>query len=226
MDKLSLLESVPIFSDLSKSDLTKISDRMTQRSFTKNQMILLEDDLGQTFFVISKGSVKITRLSDDGREVILAMLGEADFFGEMSLLDGDGRSANVVALEASEVLTLARNEFLDILEKYPKISICLLEELTHRLRKSDQQIESLSLSDVEQRIGITLIRLAEELGTIKQGSVTITNLPFQQDIANMAGTSRETVSRTFKLLEEKGLLSRQLRHLVIYNFNQFSKTFS
>ena len=226
MDKISLLESVPIFSDLSKSDLTKISDRMTHRKFNKNQMILLEDDLGQTFFVIATGSVKITRLSDDGREVILAMLGEADFFGEMSLLDGDGRSANVVALEASEVLTLARNEFLDILEKYPKISISLLEELTSRLRKSDQQIESLSLSDVEQRIGITLIRLAEELGTIKQGSVKIKNLPFQQDIANMAGTSRETVSRTFKLLEEKGLLSRQGRQLVIYNFNQFSKTFS
>ena len=226
MDKISLLESVPIFSDLSKSDLTKISDRMTHRRFTKNQMILLEDDLGQTFFVIATGSVKITRLSDDGREVILAMLGEADFFGEMSLLDGDGRSANVVALEASEVLTLARNEFLDILEQYPKISISLLEELTNRLRKSDQQIESLSLSDVEQRIGITLIRLAEELGTIKQGSVKIKNLPFQQDIANMAGTSRETVSRTFKLLEEKGLLSRQGRQLVIYNFNQFSKTFS
>jgi len=226
MDKISLLESVPIFSDLSKSDLTKISDRMTHRKFTKNQMILLEDDLGQTFFVIATGSVKITRLSDDGREVILAMLGESDFFGEMSLLDGDGRSANVVALEASEVLTLARNEFLDILEQYPKISISLLEELTNRLRKSDQQIESLSLSDVEQRIGITLIRLAEELGTIKQGSVKIKNLPFQQDIANMAGTSRETVSRTFKLLEEKGLLSRQGRQLVIYNFNQFSKTFS
>ena len=226
MDKISLLESVPIFSDLSKSDLTKISDRMTHRKFNKNQMILLEDDLGQTFFVIATGSVKITRLSDDGREVILAMLGEADFFGEMSLLDGDGRSANVVALEASEVLTLARNEFLDILEQYPKISISLLEELTNRLRKSDQQIESLSLSDVEQRIGITLIRLAEELGTIKQGSVKIKNLPFQQDIANMAGTSRETVSRTFKLLEEKGLLSRQGRLLVIYNFNQFSKTFS
>ena len=226
MDKLSLLESVPIFSDLSKSDLTKIAERMTHRKFSKSQMILLEDDFGQTFFVIGKGSVKITRLSDDGREVILAMLGESDFFGEMSLLDGDGRSANVVSLEDSEVLTLARNEFLDILEQYPKKSICLLEELTHRLRKSDQQIESLSLSDVEQRIGITLIRLAEELGTIKKGSVTIKNLPFQQDIANMAGTSRETVSRTFKLLEEKGLVTRQGRKLIIYNFNQFSKTFS
>ena len=121
---------------------------------------------------------------------------------------------------------MARNEFLDILEQYPRISISLLEELTNRLRKSDQQIESLSLSDVEQRIGITLIRLAEELGTIKQGSVKIKNIPIQQEIANMAGTSRETVSRTFKLLEEKGLLSRQGRQLVIHNFNQFSKTFS
>jgi len=199
---------------------------MVLRTFTKGQMILLEDDLGQTFFVIGGGSVKITRLSDDGREVILAMLGEADFFGEMSLLDGAGRSANVVALEASEILTLSRNDFLEILQDYPKISISLLDELTQRIRKSDQQIESLSLSDVEQRIGITLIRLAEELGTIKQGSVKIKNLPYQQDIANMAGTSRETVSRTFKLLEEKGLVTREGRKLTIYNFNQFTKTFS
>ena len=226
MDKLSLLQSVPIFSDLSPSDLNKIAERMVLRAFTKGQMILLEDDLGQTFFVIAGGSVKITRLSDDGREVILAMLGESDFFGEMSLLDGAGRSANVVALEASEVLTLARNDFLEILQDYPKLSISLLEELTQRIRKSDQQIESLSLSDVEQRIGITLIRLAEELGTIKRGSVKIKDLPYQQDIANMAGTSRETVSRTFKLLEEKGLVTREGRKLTIYNFNQFTKTFS
>ena len=115
---------------------------------------------------------------------------------------------------------------MEILQEYPKISISLLEELTQRIRKSDQQIESLSLSDVEQRIGITLIRLAEELGTIKQGNVKINNLPYQQDVANMAGTSRETVSRTFKLLEEKGLLTREGRKLTIYNFNQFTKTFS
>jgi len=226
MNKLSLLQSVPIFSDLSPADLNKIAERMIRRTYTKGQMILLEDDLGQTFFVIGEGSVKITRLSDEGREVILAMLGESDFFGEMSLLDGAGRSANVVALEASEVLTLARNDFLEILQEYPKISISLLEELTQRIRKSDQQIESLSLSDVEQRIGITLIRLAEELGTIKHGTVKINDLPYQQDIANMAGTSRETVSRTFKLLEEKGLLAREGRKLTIYNFNRFTITFS
>lgn len=225
MHNIELLHSVPIFSDLPRSALSKIAERMVSRSYSKGQMILLEDALGETFFVIASGGVKITRLSDDGREVILAMLGEADFFGEMSLLDGEGRSANVVALEDSEVLTLTRSDFLEILEQYPKIAISLLEELTRRLRKSDQQIESLSLSDVEHRIGITLVRLAEELGTIHMGDVTIRNLPFQQDIANMAGTSRETVSRTLAILEEKGYIHRDKRTLTIFDFNSFRRVF-
>ena len=151
---------------------------------------------------------------------------ESDFFGEMSLLDGAGRSANIVANETAMMLTLSRRDFLECLESYPKIAISLLEELAIRLRKSDQQIESLSLSDSEQRIGITLIRLAEELGTIKQGNVFIKNLPFQQDIANMAGTSRETVSRTLKLLEDKSLIMKENRVLTIFNFDSFRASFS
>ena len=196
MSKVEHLRKVPIFSDLSDSDLKKISEKMISRLYEKGKMILLEQSQGETFFIIISGVVKVTRLSDDGREVILAILGESDFFGEMSLLDGEGRSANIVANEKSEVVTLSRSDFLDCLQKYPKIAIALLEELAVRLRKSDQHIESLSLSDSEQRIGVTLIRLAEELGTIKQGDVNVKNLPYQQDIANMAGTSRETVSRT------------------------------
>ncbi len=199
---------------------------MVPRVYDKGQMILLEESQGETFFIITKGAVKVTRLSDDGREVILAILGESDFFGEMSLLDGEGRSANIVANDHAEVLTLSRNDFLDCLESYPKIAIALLEELAVRLRKSDQQIESLSLSDSEQRIGITLIRLAAELGTIKHGNVTVQNLPFQQDIANMAGTSRETVSRTLKLLEDKALVKRDGRNITIYNFDAFRQAFS
>ena len=171
MSKVEHLRKVPIFSDLSDSDLEKISSKMISRIYEKGKMILLEESEGETFFIILSGVVKVTRLSDDGREVILAILGESDFFGEMSLLDGEGRSANIVANEKSEVVTLSRRDFLDCLQKYPKIAIALLEELAVRLRKSDQHIESLSLSDSEQRIGITLIRLAEELGTIKQGDV-------------------------------------------------------
>ena len=226
MSKVEHLRKVPIFSDLSDSDLKKISEKMISRLYEKGKMILLEQSQGETFFIIISGVVKVTRLSDDGREVILAILGESDFFGEMSLLDGEGRSANIVANEQSEVVTLSRSDFLDCLQKYPKIAIALLEELAVRLRKSDQHIESLSLSDSEQRIGVTLIRLAEELGTIKQGDVYVKNLPYQQDIANMAGTSRETVSRTLKLLETKNLLKRDGRNLTIYKFDLFRQAFS
>ena len=226
MNNLDHLRNVPIFSDLSESDLEKISNKMVSRSYDKGQMILLEESHGETFFVIKSGIVKVTRLSDDGREVILAILGESDFFGEMSLLDGEGRSANIVANENAIVLTLSRNDFLSCLESYPKIAIALLEELAIRLRKSDKHIASLSLSDSQHRIGITLTRLAEEIGTIKQGRVHIKKLPYQQDIANMAGTSRETVSRTIKLLEEKKLLLRDGRALIIYDFNSFRQSFS
>jgi len=226
MNKVNHLRNVPIFSDLSDSDLTIIGSKMVPREYSKGQMILLEESHGESFFIITSGAVKVTRVSDDGREVILAILGESDFFGEMSLLDGAGRSANIVANETAKMLTLSRRDFLDCLESFPKIAISLLEELAVRLRKSDQQIESLSLSDSEQRIGITLIRLAEEFGTIKNGNVSIKDLPFQQDIANMAGTSRETVSRTLKLLEEKSFIKKANRDLTIYNFDAFRINFS
>ena len=226
MSKTDHLRNVPIFTGLSDSDLNRIASKMVSRDYEKGQMILLEESTGETFFIITSGTVKVTRLSDDGREVILALLGESDFFGEMSLLDGEGRSANIVANEDAEVMTLSRRDFLEYLETYPKIAIALLEELAVRIRKSDQQIESLSLSDSEQRIGITLIRLAEESGTIKRGDVTVQNLPYQQDIANMAGTSRETVSRTLKLLEDKKLVKRNGSDITIFNFNTFRQSFS
>ncbi|HIM73985.1 MAG TPA: Crp/Fnr family transcriptional regulator [Candidatus Marinimicrobia bacterium] len=226
MSKTDHLRNVPIFTALSDSDLNRIASKMVSRDYEKGQMILLEESTGETFFIITSGTVKVTRLSDDGREVILALLGGSDFFGEMSLLDGEGRSANIVANEDAEVMTLSRRDFLECLETYPKIAIALLEELAVRLRKSDQQIESLSLSDSEQRIGITLIRLAEERGTIKRGDVTVQNLPYQQDIANMAGTSRETVSRTLKLLEDKKLVKRNGGDITIFNFNTFRQSFS
>ena len=226
MNKDTLIQTVPLFSDLSETSLKVITEKMVARSYDKEKMILIEESAGETFFLISNGSVKITRMSDDGREVILAILGEGDFFGEMALLDGEGRSANVVALEDAEVLTLQRSDFLDILERFPKIAIHLLKELTTRIRHSDQQIESLSLSGAEQRIALVLIRLAEEMGQIKEGTVTIEHIPYQQDIANMAGTSRETVSRVYKMLEDKNHIVREGKTLKIIAFSTFSRQFT
>lgn len=220
-----MIKNIPMFADLRDDILEKIYNLMQRRVYKRNNMILMEEDFGDTLFILIKGSVKITRLSDDGREVILSILGEGDFFGEMSIFDGESRSANVVALEDSEVYILKRGDFIDLLEKHPKIAIALLQELATRLRKSDQQIEGLSLSDAENRIGMTISRLAEELGVIKMGQVVIHNLPYQQDIANMAGTSRETVSRMLTLLQRKGYIQKRGRKLIITNYDEFVKQF-
>ncbi len=221
----SILETVPIFSELQEDELEKIAAVMHKRTYPKNKIILMEEDEGDMLFIIDSGSVKITRISEDGREVILSMLGEGEFFGEMSIFDGEVRSANVVTLEQSEVFTLKRADFLSILERYPKISVTLLQELALRLRKSDQLIESLSLGDAENRIGLMLLRIAEESGIYKQGDVVIDKLPFQQDIANMAGTSRETVSRTLKSLENQNMISKSGHRLIIKNYDHFRESF-
>lgn len=223
--KTSILREVPIFSELTDQEIDTIMQMANRRVFNKSTMILLEEDAAETLFIIEYGSVKITRLNDEGREVILAILGSAEFFGEMALLDGQGRSANVMALEETALYTLVRRDFLDVLNRFPSISIQLLKEMTQRLRKSDQQIKSLSLSDAEHRIGISLHRIAEDMGIFKMGQVVIKKMPYQQDVANMAGTSRETVSRMLKNLELKGLIEREGRRLIIMDYGSFTRIF-
>jgi len=225
MKKIKLLQSVELFWDLKDEELGYISEKMVARKYDPGNFIFLEESDGEQCFFVVKGSVKVTRLSKDGREVILAMLDEGDFFGEMSLLDGKSRSANVIALEKTEVLTLNRKDFLIVLQEYPKIAIQLLKELASRLRKSDRQIASLSLSDAEKRIALCIIRFADERGIIRNGRVSIAKIPIQQDIANMAGTSRETVSRALNVLEKEQLIDRNGRELVIIDYKKFIKEF-
>ena len=225
MEKIELLQSVSIFWDLNEDDLGHIADKMVAKHFENGNYIFLEDSEGEQCFFVLEGSVKVTRLSKDGREVILAMLNEGDFFGEMSLLDGESRSANVIALEKTKVLTLDRNDFIAVVNDYPQIAVQLLKELARRLRKSDRQIASLSLSDAEKRIALCIIRFADEQGVIQNGKVSIPKTPIQQDIANMAGTSRETVSRALGLLEKEDLIERNGRELIILNYKKFIKEF-
>ena len=225
MKKIELLQSVALFWDLSEEELGYISQKMIARHYKSGNYIFLEDSEGEQCFFVVQGSVKVTRLSKDGREVILAMLNEGEFFGEMALLDGESRSANVIALEETEVLTLNREDFLIVLHDYPQIAIQLLKEMAHRLRKSDRHIASLSLSDAEKRIALCIIRFADEQGVIKRGQVSIPKVPIQQDIANMAGTSRETVSRAINLLEKEHFIKRQGRELLILDYKTFIKEF-
>ena len=219
------LKNVNIFSETSDDILDKFEDLFTLRTYPKGSMIILEEEYGDVVFIVKTGTIKITRVNDEGKEVILALMGAYDIVGEMSVVDGEARSANVLAQENCELYAIRSEDFLDVLKSNFKISFLLMNELAARIRKSDQHIEALSLSDAEHRIGVSILNLAEEMGVIRQGRVTIENLPFQQDIANMSGTSRETVSRILKIFEDRDMLTKSGHKVIIPNYLQFKKYF-
>lgn len=224
MSIIDFLRDIPIFSDLQDETLQKIYDSGYTKVYKKNEIILSEEESGNSMFFIVAGKVKVLR-SDDDKEVIISMLGVSEFFGEMSILDGMGRSATVSAVEDSKIFILQRNDFLELLNKYPEVSINLLRELSIRLRNATNKIKALSLKDAEGKVATVLIQIADESGRIKQGIVEIDNLPYQQELANMAGTSRETISRTLHSFAKKGLIELDGSKIRILNYEHFKNTF-
>ena len=222
---MNFLTTVPIFAEIDQNSLIEVSKITTERSYPKGSMIILEEEYGDKLFIVQSGTVKITRVNDEGKEVILALLGSSEIFGEMAILDGECRSANVLAQEACSLLVISREDFINILKKNFKVSFALMSELAKKIRKSDLQIEALSLSDAEHRIGVSILNLAEDMGVIRNGKVTIQNLPFQQDIANMAGTSRETVSRVMKTFEDRNLILKEGHTVIIPDYLFFKGFF-
>jgi CRP-like cAMP-binding protein len=225
IEELGFLRNVPIFADLEDAQLDKIAKLGTRKKYKKGNIIVLEKEMGAALFVIITGKVKVVRTDEDGREVILSIFGPGEFFGEMSLLDGLARSATVVAIAKSELFMIHRREFLDLLNEFPAVAISLLAELTMRLRKADAQIKSLSLKDAAGRVANVILLLADDVGLFKKGKVIIEDLPLQQDMANMAGTSRETVSRMIHQFIEKGHVSLEGNRLTINNYEEFRKAY-
>jgi len=219
------ISSVSIFNELDDQTLSNIEKIVNVRDYPKGSMVILEEEFGDIVFIVMSGTVKITRVNDEGKEVILAMLGEYEIFGEMAIIDGEARSANALAQENCKLIAISSEDFMNILKSNFSVSLALMGELAKRLRKSDLHIEALSLSDAEHRIGVSILNLAEEIGVIRRGKVTIENLPFQQDIANMSGTSRETVSRILKLFEDRSLITKDGHTVLIPDYLYFKKCF-
>ena len=199
---ISILSKVPLFQGLPEAEVVPFGDLMRERSYPKGSVILFEDDPGDALYVVAKGQVKVVLIGEDGREVILSVLGEGTFFGEMALLDDEPRSAHVIAMEDSTVLALRREDFRARLRNSPEVAIALLRELSRRLRRADDQIGSLVLLDVNGRVAELLVRLAEE-----EGGDRITRKLTHATIAQMIGSSRETVSRTMRELQDRGLVA-------------------
>jgi CRP-like cAMP-binding protein len=205
-----MLRKVPLFSQLSDQDIARLAEVARERTYPKNAVIVFEDDPGDALYLVIRGQVKVVLIGEDGREVILSVLKEGDCFGEMALIDDQPRSAHVIAMEDADVLVLRREDFQRKLTELPGIALALLRTLSRRLREADEKIGGLVLLDVGGRVAQLLLKLADE-----NDGVNITRKITHHTIAQMVGSSRETVSRTIRELTEKGLIEISRRAITI-----------
>jgi CRP-like cAMP-binding protein len=214
MDERELLRTVPIFAELTDDDVSSLARLTTRRRYPKDTVVFFENEEGDSFFMILEGRIKVTILGDDGREIILSVLGPGDFFGEMALLDNEPRSATAIAVEESELLILNRADFQGVATKR-SITAALIKVLTARLRRANHQISTLALLDVYGRVARVILDMAREEGKrLKDGRIAFRRAT-HQEIANRIGTTRETVTRMLKDLERQGLIQIEGREIIV-----------
>jgi len=215
MDDRELLRQVPVFADLSDPDIESLSRLCTRRRYPKDTVVFFENEEGDFFFMIVEGRIKVTILGDDGREIILSVLGPGDFFGEMALLDNEPRSATAIAAEETELLCLHRNDLQTVLTDNKAILTSFIKVLTSRLRKANHQISTLALLDVYGRVARVIMEMAKEEGRrLKDGRIAFRRAT-HQEIANRIGTTRETVTRMLKEIERQGLIEIDGKEIVV-----------
>jgi CRP/FNR family cyclic AMP-dependent transcriptional regulator len=201
MSLIPTLRRVPLFAELSDAEIERVAELARERAYPKGSVILFEDDPGDALYVVVTGCVKVVLIGEDGREVILSVLKEGDFFGEMALIDDEPRSAHVIAMEDANLLVLRREDFQLRLREAPGMAVGLLRALSRRLREADDKIGGLVLLDVNGRVATLLLGMADE-----NDGVHITRRLTHHTIAQMVGSSRETVSRTMRELTERNLI--------------------
>lgn len=204
------LSQVSLFSDLSDEELSAISARATTKTFPKNAILINEgDDTSSLYFIIS-GSAKVYSSDEDGNEIVLAVLGPNEYFGELALIDEEPRSASVMTMEAARMILISRTDFLDCLNKHASISLSLLKALSRKLRRQTESTKSLVLLGVYER----LVRLLRELAVEQNGQLTVQGVS-HKDLAERIYASREMVTMIIKELKIGDYIEADRKRIVI-----------
>jgi CRP-like cAMP-binding protein len=210
-----LLAQSALFRGCAVAAIDDLVRRIQVRTRPAGSLVVAQDEPGDAMFILAAGRVKVALFGENGRELTLAELRPGEFFGEMSLIDGRPRSANVVALEDTTVLALTRESFAAHMKAHPQTALNVIAELSRRLRRADETIAQLALQDVESRLIRTLERLAKEDGERTAEGLVLRRRPTQQELANMVGSCRETISRTFTSMVKRGLIQSRGRSVVL-----------
>jgi len=212
-ERTMTLKAVPFFTQLSDHELDLVRAVATEKTYPKNAVVLTEGEAGDSLYMIQAGKVKVFIGDEEGREIILKILGPGSFFGEMSMIDKQPRSASVTTLETSTFLVLQHAAFEKCVEQAPTIGNMVMQILAQRVREADRKIGTLALMDVYGRVASTLL----ELAVYTNGKLMVGEKLSQQDLANMVGASREMVNRILKDLSDRGFISIESKSITIIN---------
>ena len=202
------IDHVPIFSSLSNEEKKEVAEIASSRSFEKGENIYISGDEGGTLFVLHVGRVKLFRLNASGKEQVLRLVKPGEFMGELSLFSSLPLTDNAISLEKTTMCILQGHRLKELMAKYPSIAFKVMDELSRRLERAEDQIEDISLSSVEKRIARALLNLSE-------GKEEILLPMTKGDLASQLGMTRETLSRKLTALQEEGLIALEGHRKVI-----------
>lgn len=216
-ESVELLAQVPVFEALGSSDLGRVADVAVRRQFPAGQVIFREGDASDTCYVVGSGHARAVRENVDGRTITLAHFGPGDIFGELAMFDDERRSATVETLDAVEAIAILGSDMRRLLREHPDIAVKLVIALGRRLREANERLARQSFQTVQSRVaGVLgqLVRQAQSEGAAERDVlVTIT----QADIAQLAGSSRESASRFLAVLERAGVVTQGRGRLTVHD---------
>jgi len=206
---------VTLFAELSPEKKAALEACVRRRFFKRGEVIVHKGDPGGSLFIITEGQVKIVLPSDSGEEALLTVLNEGDFFGELSLIDGQPRSATIVTTAPTETLVLHREDFLNFLRTSPEVGIDMLRVLARRLRETDEFVEDAIFLDVAGRLAKKLLELANGYGRQTPAGIAIDMRLTQQELATMVGATRESVNKHLRSYRARGIIDVSQQRIVV-----------
>lgn len=205
-DKNSCISKVSIFENLDCDEVVKVVMKIKHKSFEKGELIFREGTPSDVLYFVNTGKIKLCKYTKDGKEQILHILSEGDFFGEFELLRSSVYKFDAKAIEKTAICILTKEEMRDIIMHNPEIGIKLLESVGNRLASAEALVQNLATNDVDSRVAYLIHELIEKYGMMKQGKLTI-KLPIsREEMANYIGVTRETISRKLKKFEDEELI--------------------
>lgn len=202
------VKRIPIFSELGDKDLQEIRSCFISEYYARRKEIFSEGDAPDWFYIVMSGKVKVTKISSEGREIIMEVISPCDFFGGFAVLKGFPFPANAVAMEDSEILKLSRKDLLKIIDRFPSVMYSITSSLGERTRGMHETLKNIALERVESRIAALLVKLADKTGDGVDAGETVINMRItKQDMAEMVGTTVETAIRVMSRFRKSGLIA-------------------